>query len=144
MFPMLLCSVMKMVSRALHKRLKYGGIHRVVTQKKRLYVYIVGKHKRVENCPITLLHFPKKQTDKESWGDVYGDTKQWTFTDEKNSTERQWLQQTTKTGFLIHQRERFRQFIQNTPARSLQTTTELPTSFPLKRRGAHWAIIQMT
>lgn len=67
---------MKMVSKALLKRLQYGGIHRVVTQKKLLYVYIVGKHKRVENCPITLLHFPKKQTDKESWGDVYGDTKQ--------------------------------------------------------------------
>ena len=25
--------------------------------------YIVGKRKRVENCPINLLHFPKEETD---------------------------------------------------------------------------------
>lgn len=40
------------------------------------YDYIVGKCKRVENCPINLLHFPKEKTDNETRVYKYTDTKQ--------------------------------------------------------------------
>lgn len=40
------------------------------------YDYIVGKCKRVENCPINLLHFPKEKTDNQTRAYKYTDTKQ--------------------------------------------------------------------
>lgn len=54
-----------MVSTALHKRFNYGGILKEVISENISFDYIVGKRKRVENCPINLLHFPKEKTDKE-------------------------------------------------------------------------------
>ena len=54
-----------MVSKALHERFNYGGILKEVISERISYDYIVGKRKRVENCPINLLHFPKEKTDNE-------------------------------------------------------------------------------
>lgn len=54
-----------MVSKALHERFNYGGILKEVISERISYDYIVGKRKRVENCPINLLHFPKQKTDNE-------------------------------------------------------------------------------
>ena len=54
-----------MVSKALHQRFNYGGILKEVISERISYDYIVGKRKRVENCPINLLHFPKEKTDNE-------------------------------------------------------------------------------
>lgn len=56
---------MEMVSKALHERFNYGGILKEVISERISYDYIVGKRKRVENCPINLLHFPKQKTDNE-------------------------------------------------------------------------------
>lgn len=50
-----------MVSKALHQRFNYGGILKEVISERISYDYIVGKRKRVENCPINLLHFPKER-----------------------------------------------------------------------------------
>lgn len=56
---------MEMVSKALHERFNYGGILKEVISERISHDYIVGKCKRVENCPINLLHFPKEKTDNE-------------------------------------------------------------------------------
>ena len=56
---------MEMVSKALHERFNYGGILKEVISERISHDYIVGKCKRVENCPINLLHFPKEKTDNK-------------------------------------------------------------------------------
>lgn len=61
----LIHSIIEMVSKALPKRFNYGGILKEVISERISYDYIVGKRKRVENCPINLLHFPKEKTDNE-------------------------------------------------------------------------------
>lgn len=67
---------MEMVSKALHEPLSYGGILKEVISERISYDYIVGKRKRVENCPINLLHFPKEKTDNETRAYKYTDMKQ--------------------------------------------------------------------
>lgn len=54
-----------MVSTALQQRFNYGGIFKEAISERISYDYIVGERKRVENCPINLLHFPKEKTDNE-------------------------------------------------------------------------------
>ena len=61
----LIHSIIEMVSTALHQRFNYGGILKEVISERISYDYIVGERKRVENCPINLLHFPKEKADNE-------------------------------------------------------------------------------